>query len=751
MSKLQFLNVFLTDRLTLAAQEIFKAVEDIFSEYNEEICRSRKEIEVLRRRLQQAGLPLDSETQSCSNGTRDTPALSEAQLRCEEDKKDTEVQIKLELYTEEEKNEVQTSVCNGSTSVLPCMDADDDQMACKDIEAQMMDNSENDFPSFIYQDVQIKNEPELHAESGNTCQAQHFTRHSSDDPGLPFRDEEMLTQHRMELDEINESLLISPIQLRVIIGPQSSQRVILQYGMPTSVSDLSKEIKKQCNLQGNFRLQFMDPEFDNEFFNLESTSEIQDRSTLKVVCLKKSSDTDNSPIPYVNTSQSGTACSLPALSLSSCDALLSPPSTSANFDCFASVFPQPSSSIKSSTWPAVFTVPRFAYDAELKLEQGNAIFKRQGIYLSPDPKLKISILDGLAEEIVKYKVYPSDAEYTQVAEALIKKHPCLKERGSVNGYSGWKTSLKYKLGNYRAKLRNIGCAEVIVNSLKHKPDGISSPAYQVKKPRKAEVNYCPSLPQGETPESLEAVRLTLLSEIQKKNNEANVRMLMDKSFSVRRHEVVKDSPLIANFKDRWPALFRMEEICAEFERITTVPLVSTFFAKMDKYSAKLMKLFAKRGGVYGQRIKNLLITTTLTNNIDVRRECVLRSLSLYLNEEPSGFIREYMDTDVVSTEEGIQNTLLGVFVIKVKGSDIEHRPANVGVVLEGLRVLEGLNSVTHGAVMLMGLIYALNLSYPPELRYTFEIMQKLFLELDGHRLSSKVQMLKTKLFSDVFE
>lgn len=52
------------------------------------------------------------------------------------------------------------------------------------------------------------------------------------------------------------------------------------------------------------------------------------------------------------------------------------------------------------------------------------------------------------------------------------------------------------------------------------------------------------------------------------------------------------------------------QICAEFERITTVPLVSTYFAKMDRYSAKLMKIYAKRGGVNGQRIKNLLVPTT---------------------------------------------------------------------------------------------------------------------------------------------
>jgi len=40
-------------------------------------------------------------------------------------------------------------------------------------------------------------------------------------------------------------------------------------------------------------------------------------------------------------------------------------------------------------------------------------------------------------------------------------------------------------------------------------------------------------------------------------------MLMDKSFSIRRHEVIKEH-LIADFKTRWPALFRTEEVIESF-------------------------------------------------------------------------------------------------------------------------------------------------------------------------------------------
>lgn len=86
---------------------------------------------------------------------------------------------------------------------------------------------------------------------------------------------------------------------------------------------------------------------------------------------------------------------------------------------------------------------------------------------------------------------------------------------------------------------------------------------------------------------------------------------------------------------------------------------------------------------------------------------------------------------------------MGIYVTRLEDADVEDSVADVGVVLEGQMVLHG---SSFAAAMLMGLIYGLNLSYPPELRYTFEALQKLILELDGLKLSNKVQTLKNKLF-----
>uniref|UniRef100_A0A0F8AWM6 Sterile alpha motif domain-containing protein 3 n=1 Tax=Larimichthys crocea TaxID=215358 RepID=A0A0F8AWM6_LARCR len=342
--------------------------------------------------------------------------------------------------------------------------------------------------------------------------------------------------------------MAAPVKLRIILGENNSQRLILPDGIPESVSELSQQIKRQCGIEGLFRLQFMDMEFGNEFTNLLSISDVQDKGTIKVIFI---SDALVQP--------GGLAPPPSPVSASSCSPDDSSLSSGCSFDTDILSSPESSSS-RSSAWPVPFQVPRFSYDTELQLDRANAAFKATGTLLNPDTKLKSAILNGLAEKIITYKVYLSDSELENVAEALILKHPCLKEPGSVSGYSGWKTSLKYKLGNYRTKLRELGCPEVTVNALKQKPHGKCSPAYAVKKPKKAEVNYCPAYPTGETTQTLEMIRVALLSEVQKRNNDDKVAMMMDKTFALRREEVVREAPMIADFKTRWPALFHVQEV-----------------------------------------------------------------------------------------------------------------------------------------------------------------------------------------------
>ena len=92
--------------------------------------------------------------------------------------------------------------------------------------------------------------------------------------------------------------------------------------------------------------------------------------------------------------------------------------------------------------------------------------------------------------------------------------------------------------------------------------------------------------------------------------------------------------------------------------------------------------------------------------------------------------------------EGHMDQTMKVLVIHNPAG--EENPAEVSIVIEGNQV-HTCGYRTKACVLLMGLIYALNLEYPKKLKYTFEVFQKLFWELDGAKLLKKVQSLKNKL------
>lgn len=60
-----------------------------------------------------------------------------------------------------------------------------------------------------------------------------------------------------------------------------------------------------------------------------------------------------------------------------------------------------------------------------------------------------------------------------------------------------------------------------------------------------------------------------------------------------------------------------------------------------------------------------------------------------------------------------------VYVIQNEGAEPEDDPEDIGVLIEGVEVLGGLGDTAIACALLFGLIYCLNLSYPPELKCTF--------------------------------
>lgn len=93
------------------------------------------------------------------------------------------------------------------------------------------------------------------------------------------------------------------------------------------------------------------------------------------------------------------------------------------------------------------------------------------------------------------------------------------------------------------------------------------------------------------------------------------------------------------------------------------------------------------------------------------------------------------------------NTVIGIYIIRPEDAETCDPPSDVGLIVEGVKVLQNLGDVTKAYAFLLGVIYSLNLSYPSDLKYTFEFFQKVLLGLDAQKLSHKIQVLKNKLVS----
>lgn len=335
-------------------------------------------------------------------------------------------------------------------------------------------------------------------------------------------------------------------RLLVVLSEENSMRMVLPGGIPESLEELINDVKRACTLSGRIRLQYKDTDFGEMFVNLASTAEIKDLSIVKVIQM------DDHPIGSP-ISASGTSSSSSIQGRDSCCV------GSSGIDSTIILDRSPLS-LRTIQWPKEFPIPRFSLETEIQLQKGNSEYNTKKLRLAIGSKLLSDILGKLAEEIFKYKAYPKNEDYSEVAQALIKKHPCLSEPGSSSAFYGWKQRLKFKMANYRTQLKVHGTPEVVVNSLKVKAPHSAFPAKKVKRPRRAEVNYYPSLPCDTSPETMEKEREFLLTEVKKRGSRTIVAQKMEQTFAFRRQEVIDQETTVDEVRTRWPALFQITEV-----------------------------------------------------------------------------------------------------------------------------------------------------------------------------------------------
>lgn len=145
---------------------------------------------------------------------------------------------------------------------------------------------------------------------------------------------------------------------RVLFGGEDDARKLaIESGIPRTMEDLALKIKTFFQVTEQFRLQYKDKDMD-DLMNLLTTSELEDKGTLKVVYI------------YCETTRSAPltedACStIPGTPFHAS----SPSQEPCDSDSYTShdtiILSSPET--RSSSWPKPFVVPRFSSCAEIML------------------------------------------------------------------------------------------------------------------------------------------------------------------------------------------------------------------------------------------------------------------------------------------------------------------------------------------------------------------------------------------------
>ncbi|KAM4572453.1 uncharacterized protein PAE49_007621 [Odontesthes bonariensis] len=126
-----------------------------------------------------------------------------------------------------------------------------------------------------------------------------------------------------------------------------------------------------------------------------------------------------------------------------------------------------------------------------------------------------------------------------------------------------------------------------------------------------------------------------------------------------------------------------------------------------------------------------------------RKDAALRGLPVFLRDEPKELFRECLETDV--DDVALQGVAVGILYVREDcGPGTSTRVQNIAVLLEERVVLQDLPDTPTALAYLFGLLYALNISYPKALKYTFETLQNIFMEI-GPKCTQRVRSLKNKL------
>uniref|UniRef100_A0AAX7VPS5 Uncharacterized protein n=1 Tax=Astatotilapia calliptera TaxID=8154 RepID=A0AAX7VPS5_ASTCA len=116
----------------------------------------------------------------------------------------------------------------------------------------------------------------------------------------------------------------------------------------------------------------------------------------------------------------------------------------------------------------------------------------------------------------------------------------------------------------------------------------------------------------------------------------------------------------------------------------------TFAAQLDRITPQLMTVFQKKGGVSGQK---------LAHHLQIMQE----------------------DIEGDDIQRDLKKHTMGIYVINREDGQNGHYD-DIGIFVEGEIVMDNIGSLAQACALMLGVIYAINLAFPKELKDYYEFI-----------------------------
>ncbi|XP_065349529.1 uncharacterized protein LOC135945638 [Cloeon dipterum] len=374
------------------------------------------------------------------------------------------------------------------------------------------------------------------------------------------------------------------------------------------------------------------------------------------------------------------------------------------------------SNLKHEMWePGKFEIPleRFSKFGRSELElatlEANPSNERPH---TVSPSLYREIRSLISMYLVQFTYYPTRKMVMDACLTLVNTYKFLANKSNDDqlGIEDWISTINGKMTELRRESKH---PEVLANR--------SKPGRGIIKAIRGEVNFLPPTPAMSTEESLKRDYTLLMTELSTEHpDEEKVSRLMLQLFSTRREDIVVKNLPLESVMDKWPALFRQEQLFEEMKRIVLVHPLMTLTERLAKmFEGLKYKINHPKGSFKKPKRKRARTTTFATVSIKSVQDLLRSVHKIYPNELP---LISDAEQALQLYEVAKQNNDIARNKAFLAPHIVQEKTGTFNIHCEDRTVCAAIDTETKAVALLISVYYAMNYSYPPQRSRTLELM-----------------------------